>query len=88
MYALFIWIAEYRFSKEITVLFLGRYDTICSSFFYCKIYFLNERYDEKAIKAMYQPPEFKFYFNLNVRVKVNEKIVRKKMKQTHKQTKS
>lgn len=47
-------------------------------FFYCKIYFLNERYDEKAIKAMYQPPEFKFYFNLNVRVKVNEKIVRKK----------
>lgn len=43
---------------------------------------------KKRLKAMYQPPEFKFYFNLNVRVKVNEKIVRKKMKQTHKQTKS
>lgn len=52
MYALFIWIAEYRFSKEITVLFLGRYDTIFYSFFYCEIYFLYERNDEKATKKL------------------------------------
>lgn len=88
MYALFIWIAEYRFSKEITVLFLGRYDTICSSFFIVRFIFLMKDMMKKRLKAMYQPPEFKFYFNLNVRVKVNEKTVRKKMKQTHKQTKS